>query len=649
MSIESRSVVDAPGLASAVLHDPIEHPGHCVQFYEDDGFLLDAVSRFIGAGLRAGDGGVVIATTRHLDGLAARLSACGLDVAAARDRGQYVAVDAAETLSDFMDGGSPEPARFAEVVGSLLAGAARDGGRPVRAFGEMVALLWAEGNPGAAIGLEDLWNELGRIRPLSLLCAYPMHGFDRAEHEQAFREICSRHSRVIPAESYAAAPTPTDGLRLVARLQQKAAALEAEIAERKEIEQVLRLRERERAELLAREQAARADAEAASRSKDEFLATLSHELRTPMAAMLGWVRLLRTGRLDAAKTTHALEVVERNTQAQARLIEDILDVSRIITGKLQLDLRQVEPAAVIRAALEAVRPAAEAKGVCLQSALDPSVGPVAGDPDRLQQAVWNLLSNGVKYTPSGGHVEVRLDRVGSTTRITVRDTGIGIRSEFLPHVFERFTQAGRGPARSESGLGLGLAIVRHLVELHGGTVHAESPGEGQGATFTLNLPAPVAAMERRHLPPATPGSRMECAPRTRLDGIRVLVVDDDGDVRELLTTIFEQCGAQVHTVASVRAAVEALERVGADVLVSDIGLPGESGYDLIRAVRGLGSARSGIPAIALSAYARAEDREQALAAGYQLHLSKPIEPDRLGEAVAQVLRRASAAQPAPRA
>ncbi len=642
------SIEEAPPVASGALHGDSDATGHCVQFYEDDTFLLDSVSRFIGAGLRAGGGGVVIATKRHLDGLAARLRAWGPDVATALDRGQYVAVDAAETLSELMDDGGPDPGRFAELVGALLAGAAR-GGRPVRVFGEMVALLWAEGNQKAAVSLEEQWNDLGRRQPFSLLCAYPMRGFGRAEHEQAFRDVCGQHSRVIPAESYAAAPTTADGLRLIAQLQQKATALEAEIAERKEIERALRLRERERADLLVRERVARAEAEMASRSKDEFLATLSHELRTPLSAMLGWVRLLRSGRLDAAKTAHALEVVERNTKAQARLIGDLLDVSRIITGKLQLDLRQVEPSTVIRAALEAVRPAAEAKGVRLESAFDPSVGPMTGDPDRLQQIVGNLLSNGVKYTPAGGRVEVRLERADAKTRITVKDTGIGIGSDFLPHVFERFTQAEHGPARSDSGLGLGLAIVRHLVELHGGKVHAESPGEGQGTTFTVDLPVPAADMERRCLQPAAPGSRDgRTLRRPVLDGVRVLVVNDDGDARELLTTVLEECGAEVCTVASVREAVETLKRVTPDVLVSDIGLPGESGYDLIRAVRGLGAEWSGIPAVALSAYAHAEDRERALTAGYQLHLSKPVEPQLLGEAVAQVARRAPTAHHPPR-
>jgi signal transduction histidine kinase len=418
--------------------------------------------------------------------------------------------DAPETREELMDDGGPDPRRFAEVVGGLLAG------------------------------------------------------------------------------------TMADGVRLIAQLQQKATALEAEIAERKEIERVLRLRERECADLLAGEQAARAEAEVASRSRDEFLAMLSHELRTPLSAMLGWVLLLRSGRLDAVRTAHALEVVERNTQAQARLIGDLLDVSRIITGKLQLDLRQVEPATVILAALETVRPTAEAKGVRLESALDPLVGPVAGDPDRLQQIVWNLLSNGVKYTPPRGRVEVRLDRVDATMRITVTDTGIGIGSDLLPHVFERLTQAGHGPARPDSGLGLGLAIVRHLVELHGGTVHAASPGDGQGTMFTVNLPVAAADPGWRRLPPASPGSR-DGRPlrRPALDGLRVLVVDDDGDARELLTTVLEECGAEVFTVASVGEAVETLKRAHPDVLVSDIGLPGESGYDLIRAVRGLGRSGAG--------------------------------------------------------
>jgi PAS domain S-box-containing protein len=385
------------------------------------------------------------------------------------------------------------------------------------------------------------------------------------------------------------------------------------------------------------------EAQESNRLKDEFLATVSHELRTPLTAILGWAHLLRTGQTDDEKMAKALETIERNARAQAQLIDDLLDVSRIITGKIRIDVRPVDPNSFIDAAVEAVRPAAEAKGVRLQRIMDTGVATVSGDPVRLQQVVWNLLSNAIKFTPKGGRVQVRLERVNSHIEIAVSDTGPGIASEFLPYVFDRFRQADGRTTRQHGGLGLGLSIVRHLVELHGGTVRAESEGEGQGATFTVLLPvAPVyqtaKAVERVH-PAARDTLPLYDCP-DRLDRKRVLVVDDEPDTRELLKAGLGQCGAVVTVVGS---AVEALEAIAAsvpDLLISDIGMPGEDGYELIRRVRQLPSENGGkLPAIALTAYARVEDRMQALRAGYQMHVPKPVELAELVAVAASLIRR----------
>jgi CheY-like chemotaxis protein len=362
-----------------------------------------------------------------------------------------------------------------------------------------------------------------------------------------------------------------------------------------------------------------------------------------LTAILGWAHMLRTGQFDGKSAASAFETIERNARAQAQLIEDLLDVSRIITGKLRLDVRQVDPGSFIESAIEAVRPAAEAKDIRIQKVMDTGAVSVAGDPARLQQVVWNLLSNAIKFTPKGGRVQVRLERVNSHVEIAVSDTGAGIKPEFLPHVFERFRQADQTTTRHHGGLGLGLAIVRHLVELHGGTVVAESPGEGQGATFTVKLPiVPVYQREnlseRVHPAARDPLPGYDCP--DRLDGLKVLVVDDEPDTRDLLKVGIGQCGAEVTTAGSVQEALEAIERERPDLLISDIGMPEEDGYDLIRRVRTLPVESGGrVPAIALTAYARTEDRMQALRAGYQMHVTKPVEMAELVTVAASLVER----------
>ena len=421
-------------------------------------------------------------------------------------------------------------------------------------------------------------------------------------------------------------------------VQQRTAELSVANEELKKEIRIREWAERERARLLVLEQQARREAEEANRMKDEFLATLSHELRTPLNAILGWTQVLRSGKLDEATAVRALETIERNAKAQAQLISDLLDVSRIITGKLRLDLKPVELPRIIDATLDSIRPAADAKDIQLDVALAPLRSPVVGDSDRLQQVVWNLLSNAIKFTPRGGRVAVRLETSQQNAVIRVTDTGVGIRPDFLPYVFDRFRQAESSMTRSHGGLGLGLSIVRHLVELHGGTVEVDSPGEGQGATFSVQLPIRAELTEVLSTAEGQAGWQSLWNP-TLLEGVRVLVVEDEMDTRDLLVTALQQCGALVTAVATSAEALEAFATVP-DVLVSDIGLPGEDGYELLRKVRSLGPERGGkVPAAALTAFARAEDRLRALDAGYQTHLAKPLDPSELVATVARLTGR----------
>ena len=391
---------------------------------------------------------------------------------------------------------------------------------------------------------------------------------------------------------------------------------------------------------MERERASRLEAEAANCAKDEFLATVSHELRTPLTSILTWAHMLRAGTLDGAMTSRALESIERGARSQAQLIEDLLDVSRIISGKLRLDVRQIELLPVIEAAIDTVHPAADAKQIRLESTLDVNAGPVSGDPQRLQQVVWNLLSNAIKFTPRGGRIRVTLQRVNSHVEIVAADTGMGIRADFLPRIFERFSQADSGSTRAAGGLGLGLAIVRHLVELHGGTVGVASQGEGQGATFTVRLPIlAVAAMRAsRDTYPTAQGVTVRGS-TPPISGLRVLLVDDDPETLATLTALLEERGAQIKAASSVGDAFEAFQTWRPDVLISDIGMPEEDGYALIHKIRGCGHQHGAhVPAIALTAYARVEDRLKILSSGFQMHVPKPVDPVELVTVIASVSR-----------
>jgi PAS domain S-box-containing protein len=401
----------------------------------------------------------------------------------------------------------------------------------------------------------------------------------------------------------------------------------------------------DRERLLNAEQAARREAERATRMKDEFLATLSHELRTPLNAILGWAQVLRsTDPATPDELAQGLETIERNARIQGQLIDELLDISRIISGRLRLDVRRVDLPAIVESAVDSVRPAADARGIRIYKVVDPNSGPVSGDANRLQQVLWNLLTNAIKFTPRGGNVQVFLQRIGSHIELTVSDTGQGISADFLPHVFARFSQADASTTRRHGGMGLGLAIVRHLVELHGGTVRASSRGEGQGATFTVALPVSALLDEPPHqdLPqPAAPPDAVDpgASPPLALDlsGVHVLVVDDESDARQLVRRVLMNNGARVSVAATADEALDLLRRERPQVMLSDIGMPGEDGYQLLSRVRELSPEEGGqTPAVALTAFARSEDRRQALLAGFQLHVPKPVEPAELLAVVANL-------------
>ena len=512
-----------PQLTSVPVWSEVEESAHLVQFYEGDQFLLNSLSDYVNSALTSGGSCIVVVTQPHLIGLEEALQQHGHDLTKASASDCYIPLDASETLSKFMIHGWPDASVFNQTIGQILKRAGNSGDRRVRIYGEMVALLWAEGKYDAAIRLEELWNELGSSHRFTLCCGYPIQAFGGEEFIRPLDAICTNHSVIVPAESYTSLSTPPERLKVITALQQKAKSLEREIAERKVIEKRLRaskaryrrlkdqleLQLKEREELLKREQIARLEAQSANRMKDEFLATVSHELRTPLTSLFGWTRLLRSANLEPKSVSRALEAIERSVQTQRQLVEDLLDVSRIIAGKLRLQLSSVEMDAVTETAIEGLRPSADLKNISVHFTMDSKTAALSGDPNRLQQVIWNLLSNAIKFTPVGGRIDVRLHCTKFAMIITVTDTGEGISSDFLPYVFDRFRQADSTTTRKHGGLGLGLAIVKHLVDLHKGSVQAESRGKGEGATFTVRLP-----VRREYEAGKSPGhhidERVEC-------------------------------------------------------------------------------------------------------------------------------------------
>lgn len=602
------------------------HDEHFVQFYEEDDFLIDSLCRFVSEGLGASDTVVIVATDEHLNSLNRRLSERGVDVIAALTTGNYVPLSAETTLAEIQADGRISVERFHEVIGNTLLQTRVSGGH-LRVFGEMVALLCADGDVEMAIELENLWNELKLSQPFSLYCAYSLQGFN----EQSITDVCRTHGRVIPAESFTTLPSGDSQARAITVLQQKAQRLETEIEERLRAEENVRIVNKqlecqvaELGQLVASEQSARAEAETANRMKDEFLATVSHELRTPLNAIIGWTHMLRRGRLDEDTQARALETIERNAKSQAQLVEDILDVSRMISGKLQLQISQVDIAAVINAAVESVQLAATSKKIELRTSLKTSGQFVRGDANRLQQVVWNLLANAIKFTNEGGYVDVCLERRNSQVQISVADTGSGIRTEFLPFVFDRFRQGDGASTRRHSGLGLGLALVKHLVELHGGRVRVESEGEGLGSTFTIELP--VAYEDRMELDAALSGVSSEVKTKRR----RILLITNDTEAVRVLSIKLEDLGAELRIAASTEEASETLNRYQPDAVVIDLATRGVDGHSLLPAIKEY-EQRIGksIPMVALTSEVRVEDRAEALSEGFDIFVPKPVEADEL--------------------
>jgi len=417
-----------------------------------------------------------------------------------------------------------------------------------------------------------------------------------------------------------------------------------DVTERAARESELQAQLEDRSRLLSSEKLARNEAERANRLKDEFLATISHEIRNPLNAILGWAHMMRLGNLTPANLERAIETIYRNAKSQSQLVSDLLDVSRIISGKLRLDVRTVDLIYIVNAAIDSIRPAADAKSIRLQTMLDPVAGPVSGDADRLQQIVWNLLTNAVKFTPKGGRIQVKVHCVDSHVEIVVSDSGVGINKEFLPYVFDRFRQADASTTRVHGGLGLGLSIVHQLVDLHGGTVTVQSEGEGKGATFTISLPFVGVLSNQQEVETVQQAQNEEVvsfAGLPSLHGLKVLVVDDEADTRELIREVLKECGSEVITSPSAAEALVALEEHKPDVLISDLGMPDEDGYSLITKIRALPSEHGGqIPAAALTAYAQAEDRMRVLRSGFQFHLPKPVDSAELVTVVASLAGRA---------
>ena len=628
-------MANGPGGTTRWGGDPgTERSGHVVQLYEHESHLIECAARFVGSNLGAGDVALVVATTVHREALGDRLAADGFDVSCARRQGRYLALDAGETLATFMRNGWPDADRFSASVGRLLERTTARGRRGVRAFGEMVNVLWDDGEREAAIHLERLWNLLGHRVPFLLLCAYPMTSFADEANAARMAAVCDAHSTVVPAESYTGLG-PDARLRRIAELQQKARALEGEIARRRDVEEALRDRNRtlewlnhENARLYEVERRARDDAEATSRAKDEFLAMLAHELRNPLSAVRNAIVVAQ---LDSARTVRALEIAGRGTEQLSRLVDDLLDVARVTHGRITLQVERLAFADVVARAIESARPLVDERAHTLAVSLETDGLAVEGDATRLEQVVVNLLTNAAKFTPPHGRIAVRTERRDDEAVLRICDDGIGLAAEMLPRVFDLFAQGDHGLDRGQGGLGVGLTVVKRLVELHGGRVEAHSDGPGTGAEFVVRLPAATTDEQSSAISPPDVEPTV-CA--------RVLIVEDDVDIAEGLEALLELVGHRVRVATDGQSAL-ALARIDRpDVMLIDIGLPGMDGYEVARHVRA-DDHLTGVRLVALTGYGRDEDRAEALRAGFDRHLVKPLEPDALEAVIAQCTSPAS--------
>lgn len=710
--------------------------GHVVQFYADDRLLVAAVSRFVGRGLGAGEAGIVIATPAHLASLADQLTARGLDMVTIQKQGRYIALDAADTLSAIMVDGQPDEARFTEIVGGAVAPAVERDVR-IRAFGEMVGLLWAEGKQEAAIRLEQLWNELAERAPLSLLCGYSLADFGGEADGTPFLKICGEHSHLIGAEGRVSLDGPADHLRAATRLHAEARALEQQVAtsrtasilglERQRAEQlqawlaaivessddaivgktlggivtswnagaervfgytaeemigspISRLVPAERqgelpnildavrrgnsidhfetervrkdgrrihvsltvspikdpdgrvigASKIARDVTERKRADAA---KDEFLAMLGHELRNPLAAIQS---AIAAAHLDGSRRERGLDIARRQALQLRRIVDDLLDIARVTQGKIVLRKERVFLAVLVERAIDGARARIDERGHTLSVSVPPDISDLTVDADagRIEQVLVNLLTNAAKYTLPGGRIEVVAERAPREIVLRVRDNGIGISAEMLPEVFNLFSQGNRSLDRSEGGLGLGLALVQRLVELHGGCVEARSDGCGKGAEFVVRLPASAGSAPEPRPTDAHEGRK---AGPAASKAARVLVVDDNVDAADSLAMLLEILGHTVDVAHDGLAALEVMQRTKPDVVLMDICLPSIDGFEVARRARMLPSGQHTL-LVALTGCGRDEDKERSRAAGFDYHLTKPIDVDVLKGLVASFER-----------
>jgi signal transduction histidine kinase len=587
------------------------HPcdGHVVQFYKSEDTLYGAVANFVGHGLDAGEPAVLIATEKHRREFCARLGSHGVDVERRQRAGQITLLDARETLERFTIGGTPEWDSFSREVGGVLRKARNGSPGPVRAFGEMVDLLWKDGKPEEAIRLEEFWNDLAHLHPFALLCAYPLDNFGDPAYGPAFERICRAHTMALPAEGLSENDYGAETLREICRLQQRATALEQEVERRKELERAL----------AHNEEALRAkndELEAALRTKDEFLAMLGHELRNPIAPILTATQLLR---LQGNESREVL-VIERQLQHLLRLVDDLLDISRITRGRIELRTRELELAEIVVRAIETSSPLLEQRRHRLEVLVPHQGLVVLADPERMAQVIANLLTNASKYSHPGSRIRVLGQRVGANIRLSVKDEGVGIDPATIDSVFDMFVQETQQLDRAEGGLGIGLAIVKSLVELHGGTVRATSDGPGQGSEFSFDIPASSKPALRR--PSAAPS-----LPKRTLEGKRVMIVDDNSDAAELLAEGLAALGCEVMTAHDGPSALDRARSFRPEIALLDIGLPVMDGYELARHLRALDE--PALRLVAVTGYGQERDRQRSRDAGFALHLVKPVDLDGL--------------------
>jgi signal transduction histidine kinase/CheY-like chemotaxis protein len=594
-------------LAPTVSSQPLRERSHAVQFYDNDEYLLGSVSEFIGVALRGGGAGIVIATREHLEVLASGWRAEGIDLETARERGQYVALEAADTLEKLLLDGWPQERRFAEIVEPLIARAARC--HPaVRAFGEMVGLLCAQGWHGAAVRLEELWEEITHRHAFSLLCAYPMSGFGISTDAQPLLEVCRRHTHVLPTERYASIGAPRERLLMITQLQQKARALEREVQARTAAERVLARQENDLREV--------------GRRKDEFLATLAHELRNPLAPIRNAVEILRVAEHDRAVSARARQLIERQVKHLVRLLDDLLDVSRITQDRLELRRERMDIAAAVQLGLETSTPQIESKQhrITINWSRVPLY--VEADATRMAQVFANILNNSAKYSRNRSSITVTLRREADRAAVEVTDTGYGIPAEMLPRIFDMFQRVNRGSEHTQDGLGIGLTLVKRVVELHGGDVEARSEGPDLGCTFTVRLPLWRESAEEQPSPALSSRPRAgSFAPRRR-----ILVVDDN---RDSATSLAMMLSLEGHDVRRAYDGVDALEiarQFHPEVVLLDIGMPRLDGYAVARELRGQLWAR-GVLLIAVTGWGQEEHKRRTSEAGFDGHLVKPVKPE----------------------